>query len=86
MKNTYNLTAHQQAVVRWIVQKVRGEILTEEFSFVFMGRGKIHFVGVDTTMLTDCPPITEGVLDALKTAGLLIFTKNVNNTVLSNEF
>ena len=67
----YNLTKKQREALRWIVQKVREEILPEEF-IIIQSRAGIDFLGVDNIDLSNAPPLSKGVLDALEASGLIL--------------
>ncbi len=78
----YNLTSKQKEILQWMVQNVREGNLDEEFTFVYLASGDIRFVGrgVKKTML-NVPFLSEGVLSALMTSGLILFSENDRNTI-----
>jgi len=68
----YNLTSSQKDLLRWIVQQVREEKLPEEFSITWRSGGK-GFISVwKGGSEEDIPTVTQGALDALAAAGLLL--------------
>ncbi len=79
--NMYNLTPKQREILQWIVQKVREGSLDEEFSFIYLASGDIHFFGGVVKDVSNHPFLSEGVLDALMASGLIIVNKKDNNIV-----
>lgn len=75
---SYNLTASQKDLIKWIVQQVRDGSLPEEFtvSWVMGGRGyRIHEYRGEEDAL---PEITKGLLDALQAADMLLCEPHLN--------
>ncbi|MFC2015530.1 hypothetical protein ACFLUM_01210 [Chloroflexota bacterium] len=68
---SYNLTSNQQDLLRWIVEQVRNENLTEEFLVTWTAAGP----KVGDLLGGSVPPVTQGVLDALAAAGMLVITQ-----------
>jgi len=68
----YTLTSSQKDLLRRIVRQVREEKLPEEFSITWRSEGK-GFVSVwKGGSEEDIPTVTQGALDALAAAGLLL--------------
>src|ERR1700757_3464071 len=68
----YNLTNRQKDLLRWLVQQVREEKLPEEFSITWRSGGK-GFISVwKGGSEEDIPTVTQGALNALEAAGLLL--------------
>lgn len=63
---SYNLTDKQKDFVKWMVQQVRDDNLSEEFVVVWLSGGAViqGYKG-------DLPEITEGLLDTLVDADML---------------
>jgi len=73
----YNLTSKQKEILQWIVQNVRAGNFDEEFTFVYLASGDILFRGRGVKKdFGKAPFISEGVLNALMTSGLIIFSKS----------
>ena len=73
----YNLTDIQKETLRWIVMKIREGNLPEEFSFVYLDSGDIRFIGRGIgTGVSDHPPMTDGILNALQASGLILANTN----------
>ena len=68
----YNLTSSQKDLLRWIVQQVREEKLPEEFSIIWRSVGKGFIPVWKGGSEEDIPTVTQGALDALAAAGLLL--------------
>jgi len=75
------LTEYQKKSLRWIVQKIRGNELDEEFSCVFLTNGKFARFEGKGANITEEVPITKSVLQALK-ASEMIFVESEGRTVL----
>ena len=67
---SYNLTANQQELLRWIVQQVRDGNLSEEFTVTW----KFGGVGFQGFKSGEHPEVTRGMLDALAADKMLIDT------------
>ncbi len=77
----YNLTQRQKEIIQWIVQKVREENLSEEFSFVYLASGDIKFVGRGIKDVSNAPFLSEGVMNALMASGLILYNKSDKGSV-----
>lgn len=70
--SSYNLTDNQKKIIIWIVQQIRNRTLPEEFLVV-------HVFGLDGLDIADyqgqppLPKISQGVLEALDKAELILF-------------
>jgi len=64
----YSLTSNQQDLLRWIVEQVRSGNLTEEFTVTWI----IDAPKVGDLQGADVPSVTQGMLDALAAAGMLV--------------
>jgi hypothetical protein len=72
----YNLTSKQKEILQWIVQNVREGNLEEEFTFVYVASGDIHFIGRGAKGVSNPPFISEGVLNALMASELILFSES----------
>ena len=74
MNMIYNLTEPQKNLVRWIVQEARNQSLPAEFIVAWAVGG--GYISASEYPPGNHPSITQGALDALTAAGILICTPN----------
>jgi hypothetical protein len=74
MTDLSTLTERRKSVARWLVEQNRAGNLPEEFHIIRYGGG-YHISGF-TRSDDEAPYITEGALESLKIAGLLLGYQN----------
>lgn len=76
------LTDNQKEMLRWLVREVRAGLLPEEFTVIWFHGDADERWAINEwtgTSRKDNPKITEGALNALTAAGLLIFSGHKNH-------
>jgi len=80
----YNLTETQKDILRWMVKKVRGDELSEEFQVSWRQSERGYKLTDYKGDEAELPKISNTVLDALETAKLLLTKSNFINTHSGN--